>query len=413
MPKRKNERDLSESKFLKPKYNGNSIVNIPETAAKMLGAGSSNALKHPGIDQFDSKQVVLLVLDGLGTTLVDHAKKSYGIPSYDRISRKSLQFGITSVFPSTTATAMSSLNSGLTPQEHGIIGYTMYLRELGLIGQMLRFSPLLGGRPLLDAGLDRSKFLGGPTIHERLDSVGVNSTVYLPHYIMDSGLSQITCRGAFVEPQNSLADMVVRLRKNLERGNEKSFHFAYHPSPDTLAHARGPHSEEYAVELESIFATVESQLFQKLERKVAHETLLIITGDHGAVNIEKEGIIDLSNHPKLLEMLKLPPTGDSRASIMHAREGKEKKIKQYFDQHFKNLFEVRSSKWFLENGYFGLGKVRPETIDRIGDVIAVPRGMNVLDNSVADPRRNTIPGRHGGLSEDEMSVPCIMAKLDA
>lgn len=411
MPKK--DRYVSDSKFVKPRYDGHSIVNIPETAAKILGAHSNNALKHPGVEEFDSKHVVLLVLDGLGTKLVDYAKKSYGIPSYDIVSKKSLQFNITSVFPSTTATAMSSLNSGLTPQEHGIIGYTMYLRELGLIGQMLRFSPLLGGRPLFDAGLDRASFLGGPTIHERLDAVGVNSTVYLPHYIMDSGLSQITCRGAYVEPQNSLADMIVRVRKNLEQGNGESFHFAYHPSPDTLVHARGPYAEEYAVELESIFATVASQLFQKLERKVARNTLLIITGDHGAVNIEKEGIIDLSNHPKLLEMLKLPPTGDSRASIMHAREGKARKIKEYFDQNFKNLFEVRSSKWFLENGYFGLGKVRPETIDRIGDVIAVPRGLNVLDNSVADPRRNMIPGRHGGLSENEMSVPCIMAKLAA
>ena len=97
---------------------------------------------------------------------------------------------------------------------------------------------------------------------------------------------------------------------------------------------------------------------------------------------------------------------------MHAKEGMEKKIREYFKQNFKDLFEVRSSKWFLENGYFGLGKVRQETYDRIGDVIAVPESYNVIDNSTSDPKRNLIPGRHGGLSEEEMNVPCIMAKLD-
>ncbi len=91
---------------------------------------------------------------------------------------------------------MSSLHTGLTPQEHGVIGYTMYLRELGLIGQMLRFTPMLGGRSLFDTGLDRQNFLGGETIHERLGNEGLDSIVYVPRYIMDSGLSQVTYRGA-------------------------------------------------------------------------------------------------------------------------------------------------------------------------------------------------------------------------
>lgn len=400
-----------DSKFVKPRYDGYSIANVPETVAKLLGVRSNRALKHPFFEEIDSKHVVLLLLDGLGSKLIEAARRSYAVPSYDKICNTSLQFDITSVFPSTTATAMSSLHSGLTPQEHGVIGYTMYLRELGIIGQMLRFSPLLGGRSLFDSGLERSTFLGGPTIHERLGREGIDSTVYVPHYIVDSGLSQITYRGSFVEAQNSVADMFIRLRKNLENQKDKSFHFAYHPSPDTLSHSRGPYSEECAGELEAIFATLQLQLFQRLEKRTARETLLIITGDHGAVNVEKDGIVDLSTHSKLLQMLKLPPTGDSRACILHSKQGMEKNIKDYFNSNFKNLFDVRTSKWFLEKGYFGLGKVREETIDRIGDIIAVPRSYNVLDNSITDPRRNPIPGRHGGLSEEEMNVPCVVTKI--
>lgn len=404
--------DSDPAGFVRPRYDGHSIANIPETAAQILGAKFTRPLKDKRISNFrDAKHIVLLLLDGLGTTLVESARKNYGLPSLDSICENSVQTDVTSVFPSTTATAMSSLHTGLTPQEHGVIGYTMYLRELGLIGQMLRFAPMLGGRSLFDTGLDRQNFLGGETIHERLGNAGLNSTVYVPRYIMDSGLSQVTYRGAFVEPQNSPADMLVRLRKNLEKEKGKSFHFAYHPSPDTLAHAHGPYSEEYAVELESIFGIVKSQLFGKLDGSVAKDTVLIISGDHGAVRIERDDIVDLSRHPKLLNMLKLPPTGDSRASILHIKDGEENRLRMYFDQNFKNQFELKTSRWLLDQGYFGLGSVKPETVDRVGDLVALPKSYNAIDNSIIDPNHSDVPGRHGGLSEEEMKVPCVITKL--
>lgn len=403
---------MGKNGLVKPAYDGNSIVNIPETVAQILGAKFRRPLKNEGMSRFqDAKHVVLLLLDGLGSKLIESAAKHYGLPSYDSICKNAIQSDITSVFPSTTASAMSSLHTGLTPQEHGVIGYTMYLKELGLIGQMLRFTPMLGGRSLFDIGLNREEFLGVNTIHERLAEIGLTSTVYVPRYIMDSGLSQVTYRGALVEPQNSVADMLVRLRKNLEKANDRSFHFAYHPSPDTLAHAHGPYSEEYAVELESIFGLVESELFRKIKPSVAKDTILIISGDHGAVRVERDSIVDLSNHPRLLGMLKLPPTGDSRASIMHVKNGQEDHVKKYFDQNFKNLFQVQSSKLLLDKGYFGSGNVKPDTLGRIGDLVAIPKSYNAIDNSIIDPGHSSVPGRHGGLSEEEMKVPCVITRL--
>jgi hypothetical protein len=414
MPRNKDVQSVSDmASLVKPQYDSNSIANIPETVAQILGAKSSRPLKDERISDFkDAKHVVLLLLDGLGSKLVESANMNYGLPSYDNICKASAQIDVTSVFPSTTASAMSSLHTGLTPQEHGVIGYTMYLRELGLVGQMLRFTPMLGGRSLFDTGIDRQTFLGGETIHERLGNEGLDSTVYVPRYIMDSGLSQVTYRGAFVEPQNSAADMLVRLRKNLEKGKGKSFHFAYHPSPDTLAHAHGPYSEEYAVELESIFRIVESELFRKLDRNVARDTILIISGDHGAVHVNRDDIVDLSDHPELLRSLKLPPTGDSRAAILHIKEGEEDRIRKYFDQKFEDQFEIKTSKWLLDQGYFGLGAVKPATYDRIGDLVALPKSHNAIDNSIIDPNHGSIPGRHGGLSEEEMKVPCVITRLE-
>ncbi|MDA4112400.1 MAG: hypothetical protein OK439_07655, partial [Thaumarchaeota archaeon] len=132
---------------------------------------------------------------------------------------------------------------------------------------------------------------------------------------------------------------------------------------------------------------------------------------HGAVNVNRNEILDVSDYPELTSLLRLPPTGDSRASILHVKPDNEDKVAQFFQQNYEGLFEVRKSKEMLEKGYFGIGKIKPETIDRIGDLVVLPKFNNAIDNSTIDPRRDDVPGRHGGLSREEMEVPLIVTKL--
>ena len=66
----------------------------------------------------------------------------------------------------------------------------------------------------------------------------------------------------------------------------------------------------------------------------------------------------------------------------------------------------------LDQGYFGLGAVKPATYDRIGDLVALPKSHNAIDNSIIDPNHSSVPGRHGNLSEEEMKVPCVITRLD-
>ena len=61
--------------------------------------------------------------------------------------------------------------------------------------------------------------------------------------------------------------------------------------------------------------------------------------------------------------------------------------------------------------HFGLGSVTPEIYNRIGDLVALPKFYNAIDNSLLDPRHDNVPGRHGGLSAEEMQVPLIVTKL--
>ena len=398
--------------FQKPRYDGQSIANIPETVAKILNDRATRPVNDERLSKYsETENVVLLLLDGFGSAQLKSARDNYGIPSFDRLFSKADHIPITSVFPSTTSSAMSSLHTGLTPQEHGVVGYTMFISQLGTIGQMLRFTPISGGRSMFDLGLDPATFLDTRTIHERLNDAGASSTVYVPNHILDSGLSRITYRGAFVEPSFSFADMVIRARKNLERIKSNSFHFVYYASPDTVSHARGPYTEEFGAELESLFGILDRQLFSKLDRQIGRKTTLLLSGDHGAVRVRKESLLDVARHPELLSLFRLPPTGDSRASVFNLKPGAMDRATAFFEKNFPGQFDVRESSKMLSDGYFGLGRVKEEIPQRIGDLIAVPRFDNAVDNSQLEFKRDEVPGRHGGLSEEEMQVPLIATKI--
>lgn len=400
--------------FLKPRYDGYSIANVPETVAKLLGAKAKRPLLDEKLSQYDrTENIVFLLLDGFGSAQLKFAREQFGMPSFNRLFSTADQIPITSIFPSTTSSAMASLHTGLTPQEHGIVGYTMFISELGVVSQMLRFAPVLGGRSLFDNGLDPRTFLGAETIHERLGGEGISSTIYVPNHIIDSGLSRITYRGAYVEPTVSFGDTLIKTRKNLERDGANSFHLLYHASPDTISHARGPYSEEFAAELESLFALVERQLFSKLDKQIGRRTILLVSGDHGAVNVNQQSVLDVADHDELSSLFRLPPTGDSRASILNLKPGAMDKLLAFFEKNYPGQFQIMESQRMLSEGYFGLGKVNEATEGRIGDVVAVPRFDNAIDNSQIDSRREEVPGRHGGLSEEEMRVPLILTKLSA
>ncbi|HXQ91505.1 MAG TPA: alkaline phosphatase family protein [Nitrososphaerales archaeon] len=398
--------------FLKPQYDGHCISNIPETVARILHVRSGRPIEDDRLSPYsEAENVVLLVLDGFGTNQLKFARENFGVDSYDQTFSDSLCVPITSVFPSTTSSAMSSLHTGLTPQEHGVVGYSMFVSELGTIGQMLRFVPILGGRSLFDSGLDSRTFLDSKTIHERLTEEGISSIAYVPNYIIDSGLSRITYRGAEIEPSFSFGDTLIRTRRNLEKSKGNSFHFVYHASPDTVSHARGPYSEEFATELESIFRLVSKQLFAKLDKQVARKTTLLISGDHGAVKVNRNSILDVADHSELVSLLRMPPTGDSRASILNIRPDAKEKVLAFFEMNYPEQFEIFDSLKLLSEGYFGLGDVKEEVFNRIGDLVVVPKFDNAIDNSQIGSRNGEIPGRHGGLSEEEMQVPLIATKL--
>ena len=406
--------------FVTPRYDGNCISNIPDTIFKLLHLRYHNPLRMDPIYDVgdDTENVILLLLDGVGFKLLEYAESKFRVPSLDSTFGRSFNGSITSVFPSTTATALTTLNTGLTPQEHGILGYTSYFRNFGSIVNMLKFAPISNEDvSLFDGGMEPWMIVPGITIHEKLRKEGIDPYMYVSNSIRDNGLSNVVNRGAEVVPHFSAADMFVQLRKNLIKKRTGTFHFAYLSTPDRIAHMRGPFTEEFGGEVNSIFHSLKNELFDKLDSEIGKKTTIIVSADHGHAQISRENVFDLAKNRELSDMLARPPTGDSRAFFMSAKTGCSDAIIDYFGRYLENSFSVFRSKDFLDMGILGDGTPSAETVDRIGDIVAVARNNAAFENSFLSTIQKSngtwLEGRHGGLSENEMLVPIIASRLNS
>ena len=196
--------------YHKPHYKKYSLANLAPTILSHFGKKSKNILNDNLIQtSLDGCQsVVLILIDGLGFNLI---KNSLHNQLLDKLYYNNVVIPITSTFPSTTSTALSTVNTGMTPQHHGIIGHTMYLRKYGTIANMVNFSPESdrNSSRLAKFGLDPETFLPNNTLYQSLSDIDVESKVLTRWIYKKSALSRMLHKGSDVLPYVNSSDMFV------------------------------------------------------------------------------------------------------------------------------------------------------------------------------------------------------------
>ncbi|NWG09717.1 MAG: alkaline phosphatase family protein [Nitrososphaerales archaeon] len=213
--------------FITPCYDRYSIANVPPTILSIFQAKAQGCERLPKniIDEHSDgvHKIVLLIVDSMGY------KQFFNCYPKDRalkiVADNSNLIPITSTFPSTTTTALTTLSTGATPREHGIIGYTMYLKGYGFVVNMIDFAPAYDYKwgTLLEMGLDPKDFLGLKTIYEILNEEGIKT-----HAIMrfkDSGLSKMNLNDAKISTYVNSSDLFVTLRRLLEDEDDEEAYF--------------------------------------------------------------------------------------------------------------------------------------------------------------------------------------------
>ncbi len=405
--------------FIAPNYGGRSIVNLPASIAHILGG------RHPtprlDSDLIDAlaagvRRVALVMVDALGYDFLTRALGANPDNGFHTLLNHGGRLApLTSVFPSTTTAALTSLWSGYTPAEHGSVGFQLFLRGPSLRANMIKFQAAalykLGGEQLPAAGVEPDKFLPVPALPQTLARFGVPTFNLIEQPYEKSPLSRMQIRGVketrgFV----TSSDMWLALRKVMEeRPTEKALFVAYWSAVDTISHTYGPASDAIVAEINNLAYSFEREFLRPLASAARQDTLFLLTADHGHAATPPEGVVYLNKHPFIRERLVMDYAGEPRAAYLYCTQGEMESVRQYFVDHLADKFFVLDSRAALDAGLFGPPPFAPETRYRVGDLIVLARGHHSLWE------RDDVPktlGRHGGLSETEMVVPLLAARLD-
>ncbi len=379
--------------MLKPDYS-NSIVNLVASITKGLGGephgyqpldgfGSMGWAQHP---------LVLLIVDGLGDLFLE------GYPESFLWGHRQGQ--LTSVFPPTTATAITSFFTGVAPQQHAITGWHTYFKELGAVATILPFIPRYRGGCFSEAGISPAQLVGHGSL---LDRLPVPCETVLPAYLADSDYSRMLSGRAGRHGYESLEEMFATIAALVADG-KPGFIMAYWPELDSLAHSHGMASPE----VDSLFRDFDAACRHSLDSIAQQGGTVIVTADHGLIDTVESDLISLEDHPRLAAMLTLPLCGEPRCASCYVRSDCRQEFEDYIAEHLSAVCELRTARELIDQGYFGAGPVSPRLRERLGEYVLLMKGNALIKDRLITEKRFAQRGVHGGLSAQELYVPLIV-----
>ncbi len=412
------DQGLRPGEFVYPAYANLSLVNVPATLLNIFNiripdhAPLPEALTEGQTDGI--RKVVLFVVDALGYNQLRSVLKSEPNLIINELVDRGRFAPLSSIFPSTTAAALTSLNTGLTPQEHGVLGYHLFLKEYATVANMIGFTPIHDTEPsrLLRMGLEPQNFLGAKTFHQRLSNAGIPSYVLIKNDYKNSPLSQMFYQGAKrVHGFVNSSDMFVSLTKLVKSDpNERACILVYWDAIDSISHVYGANSEAFAAEVRNLSYSLEHEFIRHVDSQISGTTLLMLIADHGQVTVPENKLVRIDRHPKIKDNLLLPPTGDYRSAYLYAKQGKLDVLRSYMKEQLSDETIIIDSSKALNAGLWGHGDVHTGTTDRMGNLVTLMR-ENYAFYAPARNKRYYKGGKHGGLTPDEMLIPFLCVRL--
>jgi hypothetical protein len=353
---------------------------------------------------------VLYITDGLGYLRLQHLieQDSEVAEWVNNLTNGRGATPITSVAPSTTVAALNSLWTGVPPAQHGVMGTILFLREMGMMCNILYFKPRMGNLPtgILEAwGIDPTQFTGVPTLAQRLAENGVSTHICALHSLVGSGLSKILHTGVrHITLNLGFDDMWGQFRNLLhETRGQKTYVSMYNHNIDQLSHFYHAISPQTSTEIKHQL----HQLHQIInDPEIADgRTLFLIIADHGHQDAPHFIQLNAPENRPFYDTMRTFFGGDVRFSYFYLRDGQRENAIQQAKVLFGENIALIPSEMALEAGLFGTGNIHPEAKYRIGDLIGIPR-PTYRHADIPRPE-DAVFSLHAGLSEWEMLVPLL------
>ncbi|MCL2850141.1 MAG: alkaline phosphatase family protein [Micrococcales bacterium] len=341
---------------------------------------AQQALALPAADR-----VVVVMVDGMGRTNL--AERAGHAPFLRRLLPGSLT--LSSTFPSTTATALGAFGTGAPPGATGMLGYTVLNPATGALANLVSWT----GVPPAE------QWQRQPTWFERLVAGGMTVTSVGPQRFDGSGLTQAVLRGARYVPAETLAQRVDQV---VAAARSPGLVYLYWGEVDKTGHQAGPGSLAWGEQLGAADAEL-----ARLARSLRPGTLLVITADHGMLDIDPAARWDVATSPELARGVALV-TGEPRAMHLHVEDGTDPQqvVTRWREVLGANAVVVPKHD-ALAAGVFG--PVDAHVAPAIGDVVvAMARRATVADTRTQTAESLLMLGVHGSLTEHETAVPLLV-----
>ncbi len=379
-----------------PDYTGGGILNLMSSLTDGLQGQTNDYAACSLLDDGrlrEARQILLLVVDGLGWNYLNAMAAGGYLHSHCLGS-------LSSAAPPTTAAAIPLFFTGLPPARHGFTGWFTWLRELGCVSAVLPFVTRHGRLPL--QGTDP-----GPLQLSRVaplfDRLPVDCHVVSPKHIAHSAFNRAFSGSARVHAYDGMNGFFRSLRSILRRGRDRRYVYAYWPELDSLAHDHGIASDRVEQHLSAFDGA-----FGRLLRDIrGSDTAVLVTADHGFLDVPPERVIRLDAHPELADCLTLPLCGEPRFVYCYVRPERRERFEDYVRSELAQQVQLFHSHDLIERGVFGPGPRHPELEHRVGDYVLLLRENYILKDRLPGEKAFHHIGVHGGLSDDEVLVPLV------
>lgn len=340
------------------------------------------------------EHLIFILVDGLGMNLINKLPK-------ESFFKSNVAMEMFSIFPSTTACALTTLATGAMPAQHAIPGWFAYLKEYNLSAITLPFIERFSEKTLEQYDVKFDDLYNQRPLFE---NIKYNAMVISHESFWNSKFSQYIRANQEGKGYHDISNAIDIAIKRIENAKDNTYTYIYLHELDSISHDYGVNSQETF----KCLTLIENEL-RRLAQSIKGKGRIVVSADHGQIDINVKERFAIFDKDPILKYLCVPPTGDTRTIIFHVIKNKREEFVKAFNQRFGKSILLLSIDELDELRLLGQEKMTSLSRQRFGDFIGIavekvslkyyPKGSNP---------ENDHKGHHSGLSHEETEIPLII-----
>src|SRR5579859_308924 len=407
--------------FTKPLYNSYCFSNIPQTIEYLLTGEGQSALPLDIFGNFPTKydRVILFFVDAFGWRFFERYAEKYEFLKI--MLNQGVVSKMTSQFPSTTAAHTTCIHTGLNPGQSGVYEWQYYepLVDDIIMPLLFSFARDKARDTLKQAPFPPESYFPKQSLYQKLKTKGVVSYIFQHKAYTPSTFSDCVFKGSHIVPFQTFTEALTRLTEIvLTQKAPPYYYYVYFDRIDTMSHLYGPNSEQFEQEVEAFALQMQRLFYQKVRGKLKN-TLLMITADHGQVEVDPQTTFYLNQQAgDIKQFLQtnnngrlLVPAGSARDMFLHVKTAYVDEAIAYLQQKLVGKAEVYSTADLIAQHFFGAQEPSPLFLNRVGNVVILPYAHESAwwyEEGIFAMR---FLGHHGGLTPQEMEIPFMVLPI--